>query len=50
MSALKIGNVLRAGLMADLRQARVNGLKYHEWTTQMLIGIVKCFTLTPYQP
>lgn len=47
---LRRGLRLRAGLMADLRQARVNGLKYHEWTTQMLIGIVKCFTLTPYQP
>lgn len=46
-----LGHVsLRVGYLGDLRQAKVNNLKYHTYSNMLLIGFVKRFTITKIQP
>ena len=41
---------LRIGYMGDIRQARVNSLKYHTYTHSLVIGMVRRFTITRLRP
>lgn len=41
---------LRIGWLGDFRQAKVNSLKYHEYSNMLLIGIVRHFKLTRIIP
>lgn len=40
----------RIGWLGDFRQARVNNLKYHEYTNMLVIGIVRSFKTTKIIP
>lgn len=41
---------LRIGWLGDFRQAKVNSLKYHEYSNMLVIGIVRSFKLTKIVP
>ncbi len=40
----------RIGYLGDFRQAKVNDLKYHEYSNMLLVGIVRHFKLTKIIP
>lgn len=41
---------LRLGYLGDFRQAKVNNLKYHDYSNMLLIGFVRTFKLTHIVP
>jgi len=41
---------LRIGWLGDFRQAKVNNLKYHEYSNMLVIGFVRSFKLTKIVP
>ena len=41
---------IRVGLTGDCQQAKINHLKYHNYTHALVIGIVRNFTLIHYKP
>lgn len=41
---------LRIGWLGDFRQAKVNNLKYHEYSNMLVIGLVRSFKLTRIVP
>ena len=41
---------LRIGWLGDWRQAKVNNLKYHEYSNMLIIGVVRSFKLTKIIP
>lgn len=40
----------RIGWLGDFRQARVNNLKYHEYSNMLILGIVRSFKITKLVP
>ena len=41
---------LRAGYLGNIQQSKVNNLRQHIWTHRFMVGVIKRFSIIPYNP